>query len=65
MPHKYGGKLFLVDKDNYMEAAESIRNHTYPIISLNESSTEDFDTVKSTIHRALEEILPDKSGFEK
>lgn len=65
MPHKYGGKLFLIDKDNYMEAAEAIRNHAYPIISLNESSTEDFETVKNMIHMALEEILPEKSEFEQ
>ena len=64
VPHKYQGKLFLIDKNNFKEAADAIRNQAYPIISLNESNTEDFETIKKEIRRALEEILPEKSGFE-
>ena len=64
VPHKYQGRLFLIDKNNFKEAADAIRNQAYPIISLNESNTEDFETIKKEIRRALEEILPEKSGFE-
>lgn len=64
VPHKYEGKLVLIDKYNYKEAAEAIRGNMYPIISLNETSTELFDEVRDTINRALQEILPDKSLFE-
>lgn len=65
VPHKYRGKLFLVDKENYQEAADAIRNGSYPIVSLNEMNTEDFDIVKSAVNRALEERFPDKSQFER
>ena len=36
-PHKYQGKMFLVDESNYREAAAAIRNQEYPIVSLNET----------------------------
>lgn len=63
-PHKYKGKLFLVDKSNYKEVVEAIRQRSYPIISLNESNTEDFDMIKRAINEELEKILPEKSKFE-
>lgn len=65
VPHKYRGKLFLLDKDNYREAADAVKNHSYPILSLNEMNTEDFGIIKRAVNDALEEILPDKSEFEK
>ncbi len=64
IPHKYKGKMFLVDKANVQEAAEAIRNQAYPVISLNEVSSKDFEEIKKIIAEALETILPEKSGFE-
>ncbi len=64
-PTKYQGKLYIIDHSNYKEAANDIRNQKYPIISLNESVTEGFDVIKEEINAALQEILPDKSAFEK
>lgn len=54
----------MVDIDNCKEIADVIRHHKYPIISLNEQETNDFETVKSVIAEALQEILPEKSRFE-
>ena len=56
--------MFLVDKANVQEAAEAIRNQAYPVISLNEVSSKDFEEIKKIIAEALETILPEKSGFE-
>lgn len=64
-PHKYRGRMILIDRDNCQEAVDVIKNGTCPILSLNEMSTEDFDMVKSAVNSALEEILPEKSMFEK
>ncbi len=64
-PHKYRGKMYIVDKTNYIEASEAIRNRAFPIISLNESGTEDFERIKQTVNTALEEIFPEKSKFEQ
>ena len=57
--------MILIDRDNCQEAVDVIKNGTCPILSLNEMSTEDFDMVKSAVNSALEEILPEKSMFEK
>ena len=54
----------MIDKSNFMEAAEAIVNQTYPIISLNESSTQDFALIKETINRALDKLFSDKSKYE-
>lgn len=64
IPHKYEGRLFIMDRHNYMDAVEAIRNCAYPIISLNERSTEKFDEIKNAVSKALDEILPNKSFFE-
>ncbi len=65
VPTKYQGKLYIVDHSNYREAAEDIREQKYPIISLNESVCEGFDVIKEEINAALQEILPEKSSFER
>lgn len=65
VPHKYRGRLILIDRNNFQEAVDVIKKGTCPILSLNEMSTEDFDIVKSAVNGALEEILPGKSMFEK
>lgn len=63
-PHHYEGKFFLTDANNCQEIAQLIREHRYPIISLNEKNIADFDIVKAVITEALQEILPEKSAFE-
>ena len=65
IPHKYKGKMFLVDKESVKDAAKAIRSQAYPIISLNEVSSRGFDEIKRIIAEALESILPEKSGFER
>lgn len=65
VPHKYQGKLFLIDDSNYKEAADAIREQRYPIISLNETGIGNFELIKSEINMALEELLPQRSDFER
>ena len=65
VPHKYQGKMFLIDDSNYKEAAKAIREQRYPIISLNETGIGNFELIKSEINMALEELLPQKSDFER
>ena len=64
VPHKYRGKMFLVDGENYMEAVAAIRNQEYPIICLNETGEGNFEQIKLEINHALEKLFPHKSGFE-
>lgn len=64
VPHKYRGKLFLIDGSNYQEAATAIRNREYPIVSLNETGEGDFALIKAEINRALGQLFPQKSAFE-
>lgn len=64
VPHKYKGKLFLLDRDNFQEAVDAIKNRRYPILSLNEMNAEDFQIIKKAVNDALEGILPRKSKFE-
>lgn len=54
----------MIDKDNCKEVAEAIVSQKYPIISLNESSTEDFAVIKETINTALGKLFREKSRFE-
>ena len=63
-PHKYRGKLFLVDENNYRAAAAAIGKQEYPIVSLNETGEGDFTQIKSEINRALARLFPKKSAFE-
>lgn len=65
VPHKCKGKFFEVDAENCREIALLIKNHQYPLLSLNEKNINDFDLVREVITNALEEILPEKSVFEK
>lgn len=65
-PRKTQGKVFFVNIDNYKEVAEEIRLRKHQMVSLNEDCTrEEFEKIKSEINSALEEILPEKSSFEK
>ena len=64
IPCKYKGKMFLVDQDNYEEAVEAIRNRKYPILSLNECTTERFEMIKQKINAEFENVFPQKSKFE-
>ncbi len=63
-PHKYQGKMFLVDESNYREAAAAIRNQEYPIVSLNETGEGEFSVIKAEINRELARLFPRKSAFE-
>lgn len=65
-PRKSTGKYFAVDIHNYKEVAEAIRKQKWHTVVLNENCTpEEFEVIKAEINAAFEEILPDKSSFEK
>ena len=65
-PRRTLGKCFYVDKNNYQEIANIIRNQEIQMICMNENCiNEEFALVKTEINRALETILPEKSSFEK
>ena len=66
VPRRTVGKMCLMDKTNYLEYAEGIKKGIYPMVSMNESCTpEEFPAIKKAINEALEELLPEKSSFEK
>lgn len=65
-PRKSTGKYFAVDIYNYKEVAEAIRKRKWHTVVLNENCTpEEFEVIKAEINAAFEEILPEKSSFEK
>lgn len=66
VPQKSEGLPFLVTKDNYLEVAKAIRQRRSQMICLTEDCTsEDFTVMKKEINLALDEILPEKSSFER
>lgn len=64
VPHKYKGKLFLVNQNNYKVTLEAIKNRSYPILSLNEAGPEGFDVIREAVNQELRNIFPKKSKFE-
>jgi hypothetical protein len=66
VPKKSVGKPYLVTAENVSEVAEALRSREFPLISLSEDCTpEEFWDIKKVINGALEEVLPEKSSFEK
>ncbi|WP_312104561.1 stealth conserved region 3 domain-containing protein [Lachnoclostridium sp.] len=66
VPQKSIGKPYLVTIDNYTEVAEGIRNRVCQMVCLTEDCTPDeFVIIRTAINSALQDILPDKCGFEK
>ena len=65
-PRKSTGKYFAVNMQNYKEVADAIRKQKWHTVVLNENCTpEEFEIIKAEINAAFDEILPDKSSFEK
>lgn len=67
-PRKHRGKAWTVNDQNYTSIADAIRTKKYPLISIDEKIGEKlvrFEDAKREINSAFEEILPDKSSFEK
>ncbi len=65
-PRRTQGKMYLVDMNNYEEVAKEIEMQKWQMISLNEHCTpEEFVRIKERINRALDNILPERSAFEK
>ncbi len=59
------GKLFMISDSN-QDMLDAIKKRKYKMICLNDDENiQDFDQVKMDIQKAFEEILPDKSMFEK
>ena len=66
IPRRTLGKSYTVTIDNYKEVVDVIRNQEQPVICINEEcSPEDFEVIKKEINSAFEELLPEKSSFEK
>lgn len=65
-PRRTLGKCFFVDKNNVKQIADVIRYQKEQMICINENCVgEEFEYVKKEINKALEELLPNKSSFEK
>jgi hypothetical protein len=65
-PRRTHGKPYEVDLENYKEIAYIIRGQKQQMVSINENcSAKDFALIKGEINKAFDEILPDKSEFEK
>lgn len=65
-PRKTQGKMCLVNRGNYREYAQGIRERRWQMISLNEDCTpEEFKIIKKEINAAFEGILPERSSFER
>lgn len=65
-PRRTLGKCFFVDKNNVKQIADVIRHQKEQMICINENCVgEEFEYVKKEINKALEELLPNKSSFEK
>ena len=66
VPQKSIGKPYLVTIDNYKEVAADMRNQVSQMVCLTEDCTaDDFVVIREEINKALEELFPEKSSFEK
>ena len=64
--HKDGKAYLLTNIDDTRKAASEIRSNRRKLICINDNlSEQDFDEAKNIFLGALEEILPEKSVFEK
>ncbi len=50
---------------NIDEAEQSIKSQAFKMICLNEAEVTDFEAVKKRINKTWEDLLPEKSSFEK
>lgn len=64
VPHKFQGKFFLAERGNLAEILVSIQERRYPMICLNEKTSEDFSLLKQKVNAALHDLYPHKSSFE-
>jgi len=65
-PRRTKGLYVNISDDNCMEIAHIIRKRTQQMISLNETDElKDFERVRNVINRAISDIYPEKSMFEK
>ncbi len=65
MPKKDSSKYFIYLDDNH-EAVDAILKQKYQLICINDAYTHiDFEKAKREINNALNQILPEKSSFEK
>lgn len=60
-----GRKCFDLTDGNAAEIADCIRNHVYKEIVINDSDVDDFGVAMGKIRDAFEDILPEKSAFER
>lgn len=60
------GKFFIPGRDPEEEMYHAIRSQKYSMICINdEGMQKDFEKIKSGVNACFEEMLPDKSGFER
>lgn len=70
-PHNWrnDGKSFQMndteDNNNINEICDAIRTEKYKVICVNEADVQHFDETKKKVANAFNEILPEKSRFEK
>lgn len=64
VPHKFQGKFFLAERENLAEILTAIQEQKYPLICLNEKTSEEFSLLKREVNAALKALYPHKSSFE-
>ena len=65
-PQRYPGTSFFIrTPEDARFTAQAIISSKYKMLCLNDEVPEDFDAVKAEIVRAFEELLPQKSSFER
>lgn len=65
-PQLVPGRVVAVTDNNVKDIAECIKKQNYKMLCINDDqSITNFDEVKKIINEAFEEVLPEKSSFEK
>ena len=64
IPRKAQGKIIHINKNNIEDAVGAILNRSFPILSINEDSSDDFQYIRDRVNNALETVFPEKSSLE-
>lgn len=65
IPRKSLGHVYHANNANMDEIISEIKQRKYPIVCVNEDSGQDFAMMKNKLQKALGEVLPEKSSYEK
>lgn len=65
IPRKSIGHIYHANNANIDIIVREILERKYPIVCVNEDEGQDFELLKQQLKYALEQVLPEKSSFEK